>query len=91
MLDRFPLLRKLKLREVAQVKALTGHVSDANRGIMVDPRNFPRSLETPYIEAGVGIENILKFGRIDVIKRLTHVYQPESVFDMIRYSLFFTF
>ena len=90
VLDRFPLLRKLKLREVAQVKALIGHVSDANREIMVNPYAF-NSLETPYLEAGVGIENIFKFGRIDIIKRLTHVYKPESLFDMIRYSLFFTF
>jgi hypothetical protein len=90
ILDRFPLLRKLKLREVAQVKTLIGRVSDANHDIMVNPNAF-RSLETPYVEAGVGIENILKFGRIDIIKRITHVYKPESLFDMIRYSLFFTF
>jgi len=90
-LDRLPLIRKLKWREVVQLKTLVGHVSNANRDIMVDPNNFPRSLETPYIEAGIGIENILKFGRIDVIKRITHVYNPETLLDMIRYSLFFTF
>jgi len=89
-LDRIPLIRKLKFREVVQAKMLVGHVSDSNRDIMVDPNAF-RSLETPYAEAGIGIENILKFGRIDVIKRLTHVYRPETVLDMIRYSLFFTF
>ena len=90
ILDRFPLLRKLKWREVAQAKVLLGRVGDANRNIMVDPTAF-QSLEKPYVEGGVGIENILKFGRVDVIKRFTHVTRKEKVSDMIRVSLVLSF
>src|SRR4029079_17640178 len=43
-LDRFPMLRKLKWREVAQAKVLLGSVGQANRDIMVDPTSF-KSLE----------------------------------------------
>lgn len=90
ILDRFPLLRKLKWREVIQTKVLLGRVSQENRNIMVDPTTF-NSLEKPYIEGGIGIENILKFGRIDVIKRFTHVTRKEKVSDMIRVSLVLAF
>ena len=90
ILDRFPLLRKLKWREVAQAKILLGRVGDNNRNIMVDP-SLIKSLEKPYIEGGIGIENILKFGRIDLIKRLTHVDRKEKVSDLIRVSLVLSF
>ena len=90
ILDRFPLLRKLKLREVAQAKLLLGRVGRENRNIMVDPTTF-NSLEKPYVEGGIGIENILKFGRIDLIKRFTHVYRKEKVSDLIRVSLVLNF
>jgi hypothetical protein len=89
-LDRFPMLRKLKWREVAQAKVLLGSVSQANRDLMVDPTSF-KSLEKPYVEGGVGIENILKFGRVDIIKRFTHIDRKEKVSDMIRVSLFLAF
>lgn len=88
--DRFPLLRKLKWREVAQAKVLLGRVSKENRNIMTDPTAF-NSLEKPYIEGGVGIENILKFGRVDLVKRFTHVYRKEKVSDLIRISLVLDF
>ncbi len=88
--DRFPLLRKLKWREVAQAKILLGRVGNHNRDIMADPTTFD-SLEKPYIEGGVGIENILKFGRIDLIKRFSHLSRKEKVSDLIRVSLVLSF
>ena len=88
--DRFPLFRKLKWREVVQAKFLLGRVGENNRNIMVDKNTFD-SLEKPYIEGGVGIENILKFGRVDVIKRFSHITRKEKVSDMIRVSLVLSF
>ena len=53
---------------------------------------------TPYIEASVGITNIFKFFRVDLIKRLTYMSnerQVSSVFDMpgvgIKFSAKFNF
>ena len=86
-LNRVPLLRKLKLREVASARAVIGKVSEPNRQAIIFPTNlytlnqagYTSSLFThnkPYVEAGVGIENILKFFRVDAVWRLSYLDHP---------------
>lgn len=70
-----PLFRKLKFREVLSCKAVAGKISDKNIRLMQLP-DYMYSLNKPYIEVGVGIENILKFIRIDGLWRLTHKDNP---------------
>ncbi|MEM9025269.1 MAG: DUF5686 family protein, partial [Bacteroidota bacterium] len=63
-LNKIPLMRKLKWREVATVKGVVGTLRDENRATL----NFPETLDNldePYYEVGLGIENILKLFRID--------------------------
>jgi len=84
-LDKFPLLRKLKLRELVTANFLVGNVSFENRNILLNPDAF-YSLSKPYIEAGVGIENIIKFGRIDFIKRFSYLNNPSISKFGIRFS-----
>jgi hypothetical protein len=70
-LNRIPLMRKLKWRTVVHGRALLGSLSDANKAYS----DFPgRQIEeeTPYYEAGAGVENIFKFIRVDAIWRLSH-------------------
>ena len=77
-LSKIPLMKRLKWREVATVKALWGTLSDKNNGSLPNTDaifRFPEgmsSVSKPYIEAGVGIENIFRFIRVDAIWRLTH-------------------
>jgi hypothetical protein len=71
-LDRFPALRKLKWREVATLSAITGHLTDANKELLADQRSI-NSLRKPYVEAGIGVENIFKFLRVDYIWRLSYL------------------
>ena len=72
--NRIPLMRKLKWRTVIHGRALIGSLSDANKAYSEIPgEQIDR--ETPYYEAGVGIENIFKFFRVDAIWRLTHLDQ----------------
>lgn len=77
-LGKIPLMKRLKWREVATVKALWGRLSDKNDGSMASSDAlllFPEgmtSVSKPYIEVGVGIENILRFIRVDAMWRLTH-------------------
>jgi hypothetical protein len=66
-----PLLRKLKLREVVSAKAVAGKLNDKNTRDIILP-TFMHKLDQPYIEIGVGIENIFKVIRIDAMWRLTH-------------------
>ncbi|MCC8018228.1 MAG: DUF5686 and carboxypeptidase regulatory-like domain-containing protein [Rikenellaceae bacterium] len=77
-LGRVPVLKKLKWREVVTAKALWGRISDRNnspadggRADLLFPEGMS-SLRKPYVEAGVGIENIFRVFRIDAIWRLTH-------------------
>src|SRR6056297_651548 len=77
-LNRIPLFRKLKWREVIAAKALIGRVSERNRDAMIFPDNL-RGLKEPYIEASAGIENILKLFRIDAMWRLTYLDKPDDV------------
>lgn len=89
-LNKFPLLRKLKWREVALVKGVVGSLRDENRNIM----QFPTSLSgvaKPYFEAGVGVENILKIFRVDGLWRLSYLDHPNVTKFGIRVSMQFTF
>ena len=88
ILNRVPLLRKLKLREVASVKILFGSLRDENNpGKKDDVLKFPVNengiLTTynlnsgPYIEASVGIANIFKLVRVDLVRRLSYLNHPQ--------------
>lgn len=78
LLGRLPLIKRLKWREVAICKGVWGTLSERNNGARPDsgaPLLFPpgmSSVSTPYVEAGFGIENILRICRVDFIWRLTH-------------------
>ncbi|MDL2230497.1 DUF5686 and carboxypeptidase regulatory-like domain-containing protein [Alistipes sp. OttesenSCG-928-L06] len=77
-LSRIPLMKRLKWREVAIVKALWGSLENKNDGSFaghIARMDFPEgmsSVSKPYIEAGFGVENIFRFCRLDAIWRITH-------------------
>ena len=67
----FPLLQKLKWRSVATTKILWGGMSAANKTAnLKNELHIPDS--TPYLESGVGIENIFRVLRVDAFWRLTY-------------------
>lgn len=70
-LNKIPLLRKLKWREVGYFKGLMGTLEARNKNYSTFPTGLGE-LTKPYYEAGVGIENIFKFIRIDALWRLSH-------------------
>ena len=88
--NKIPLLKKLKLREVASFKILYGGVRDENnpninKGLFNYPKDniFGIPVQTtyslnniPYIEGSVGIANIFKIVRIDLVKRFTYLDHP---------------
>lgn len=69
--DKIPLFRKLKWREVAAVKAIAGDLSQENIDILSDKNAFS-TLSKPYVEAHLGVENILRIIRVDFIWRLSY-------------------
>jgi hypothetical protein len=90
LLNHIPLLRKLKWREVGFVKGVIGTLSDNNNSYN-DLPSISHTLEKPYMEAGVGIENIFKIIRIDGIWRLTQLENENINKFALFVSLYFTF
>ena len=89
-LNKIPLMRKLKWREVGFVNGVIGTLSDKNRAYNELP-SITHTLENPYIEAGVGIENIFKVLRIDGIWRLSHLDNENINSFALFISVYFTF
>jgi len=71
-LNKVPLLRKLKWREVVTMKTVWGTVNDKNRRALLFPGTLSALDKGPYAEASVGIENIFKIFRIDAFWRLNY-------------------
>ena len=77
-----PLLDRLKWRAVASGKIVYGRISDENLDqndseLLRFPKDAIYSLESePYAEVSAGVENIFKLLRIEVVKRLTHLDNP---------------
>ena len=78
-LNKVPLLRKLKWREVATYKTVWGTVNDKNRKTLIFPSTLSSLDKGPYAEASVGIENIFKVFRVDAFWRLN--YQGPRAID----------
>lgn len=75
--DRIPLVRKLGLRERVTANLFWGGLSEANQNFN-RINSFRTTGNTPYAEAGFGVENILKLFSIDAIWRLTHLSQVDA-------------
>ncbi|WP_317899017.1 DUF5686 and carboxypeptidase-like regulatory domain-containing protein [Aurantibacillus circumpalustris] len=71
-LNKVPLLRKLKWREVITAKAVWGTVNNKNRRTLLFPNTLSALDKGPYVEASAGIENIFKIFRIDAFWRLSY-------------------
>jgi len=84
ILNRIPLMKKLKWRLVASADVLYGRLSEANRNIIspedkdgnpTDPVGFLD--DRPYVELGYGVENIFKVLWVEFFHRLTYLDKPD--------------
>ncbi len=79
VINRIPLLNHFKLREVVSTKAIYGTLQEKNRLLIPESwqgqpiTQFKTFDKKPYWELGVGIENIFKCIRIDLIWRMTYL------------------
>jgi hypothetical protein len=85
-LNKIPLLRKLKWREVITCKAVWGVASAKNRATLIFPLTLSDLNSGPYVEASTGIENILKVFRIDVFYRATYQFTNQKQNIGLRFS-----
>ena len=92
LLNRLPLMRKLKWRTVASFNALQGELSQENKGLITDEQqSFTTFSNKPYMEVSYGIENIFKVLRIQVFHRLSYLASPQANKIAIKGALQFTF
>lgn len=84
-LNKVPLIKRFHLREIAAVKILYGSVSSKNKNnpnllrfpVQEDGTPVTYTLDKgPYIEASVGITNIFKVLRIDLVRRFNYLDHP---------------
>jgi hypothetical protein len=72
ILNKIPYVQRLKLREVLYMRGLWGSYSQSNYNTLIPNFDFKAPSAYPYMEAGVGLENIFKILRFDSIWRLTY-------------------
>ena len=100
--NKIPLFKKLKWRETFSVKTLWGGLRDENNPsihpdlyqLPLDGKGQPITFvmnRGAYVEGSVGIENIFKFFRVDLVRRFTYLDNPEVAKWGIRTRALFTF
>lgn len=86
-LNKMPLFRKLKWREVASGKAVIGSLDINKHAQELELPTNMFQLTEPYIEVAAGVENIFRIFRVDLLWRLTHHDHP----DIAKYGIRGTF
>lgn len=85
--NKIPMIRHLNLREIITFKALYGNVTSTNNPTVqpdlfrlpIQPDGTPITYtlgKTPYIEGSIGVGNIFKFFRVDLVRRFTYLNNP---------------
>ena len=83
LLNRIPLIKKLKWREWFAIKGVWGHLTDKNNpyleknqgdgSLFKFPKNSHVMNDTPYWECVAGVHNIFKFFSVEYVRRLTYL------------------
>lgn len=88
ILNKIPLVKKLKLREIIGFRLLYGNVRPENRpengvaGVFQLPVNSEGNPATftlarePYMETSFGLENIFNLFRVEYVRRLSYLNHP---------------
>ena len=101
-LNKIPLIRRLKLKEAVNIRVLYGGITDKNdprknEGLVAFPVDEDGNTTTfsleekPYIEGSIGLGNIFKFFRVDLVKRFNYLENP-NVTDLgirARFKVYF--
>lgn len=81
-LNRIPLIKKLKWREIVGTKLIYGTLDKQNFDVIpkyigdMPITQFKTFTDKPYSEVSFGIENIFKIIRVDAVWRLTYRNEP---------------
>lgn len=102
LLNRIPLIKKLKWREYFAVKAMWGTLTDKNNPLLEQNKydtmlfQFPKESHVmdskkPYWEIVVGVHNIFKLFGVDYVRRMSYTGLEGVKKDGIRFSFLMSF
>ena len=102
ILNRIPLLKKLKWREYIGVKTLWGKLTDRNNPTLLanaaDPMlwTFPvgsyvMDPKRPYVELIAGVHNIFKILHVEFVHRCNYTHLPTAKRNGVRFMMRVTF
>lgn len=81
LLNRIPLFRKLKLREIVSFKSHYGTMTDSYDGVFDLPEYYTTDSSAPYMELGFGFTNIFKVLRVEYIRVVGNTYADSDFTD----------
>ena len=101
ILNRLPLIRKLKWREWIGIKGMWSTLTDKNNPMLAQNQNDPMLFQlpegtkimdkkTPYWEIVVGVHNIFKFFAVDYVRRMNY-HGPGIKENGVRFAFMATF
>lgn len=102
ILNRIPLVKKLKWREYISFRGLLGHTTDKNNPFLARNANDPILMQfpngshvmtgRPYMELLVGVHNILKLFEVDYVRRLSYTDNGKGMMlNGVRFGINLTF
>lgn len=77
LFNKIPYIRALKLRELIEMKFAYGYLSNKHQEILPLPYSM-KGLNTPYLELGAGIGNILRVIDLYAMFRLTNLQDKST-------------
>ena len=101
LFNRIPLIKKLKFREYIAFKGVWGCLTEKNNPTLAANANDPDLFmlpegtypigQAPYMEAVVGIHNILKFFSVEYVRRINYNDHPNTHPNGVRFGLHVSF
>ena len=102
LLNRVPLMRKLKWREYIAFKGVWGTLTDKNNPTLdrnagdavlfqLPEGSYPIDPHKPYMEVDVGLHNIFHFFFVEWVHRINYHEHPGTKTDGVRFGLQVTF
>jgi len=70
ILNRIPLIKKLKLREMASLKSHYGKLTGSYHPVFGLPGYYTTEMRKPYAEIGFGLTNIFKVLRVEYVRQV---------------------
>lgn len=96
LLNRIPIIKAFKFREVFGFRGFWGKLSDRNNpsinhDLILFPNNVSVLKSDPYMEYNIGIENIFSLFRVDYVRRINYLNHPGIDKDGFRIGFEFSF